>query len=115
MVLSIIVMIIVGKILYDKDYKIEKLIPIVLLVGIALYYIPDSPMLGGALDGIENFSFGQLLGNFIGMIGELIGFVFSLLGSIIVILFSVLGVFLKLIFGGLGLVVFILLFRLILR
>lgn len=112
MLFSVITMAVVGKILYDKGYTMEKLIPFVLIAGLIAYYIPLVAIIAWPFKVVFGFVgssfgfFGGLLGTVISgstvIISGLLGGIGGIVGLILSVLLGIIGVVLGLVGAVIG-------------
>ncbi|GAU75765.1 hypothetical protein [Fusibacter sp. 3D3] len=113
MLFSLITMAIVGKLLHNKGYEIEKLIPFVLIAGLVAYFIPIGAIiiwpfkvLFGIIGGILGFVggiFGSTIGGIGGITGGVVGGIGGLIGGVLSVVFGIIGVILGIIGIAIGL------------
>lgn len=115
MLFSLITMAIVGKLLHDKGYEMEKLIPFVLIAGLIAYFIPIGAIIAwpfkvlfgiiGGIFGLIGGIFGSVVGGVGGIFGGLMGGLGGVIGTIISIVFGIIGVIIGIIGATIGLAI----------
>lgn len=113
MLFSLITMALVGKLLHDKGYEMEKLIPYVLIAGLIAYFIPIGAIIAwpfkilfGIIGGIFGFIggiFGAVFGGIGGAVGGIAGGIGGVIGSILSVVFGIIGVIIGIIGAVIGL------------
>lgn len=101
MIFAIIVMAIIAKVLLNKGYTFERMIPYLLIGGIIAFFVPVGAIIAlpfKIIGGVFAAIFGGL-----GGLGGLIGGIFGVIGGVIGAVFGAIGAVLGVVFGAIGL------------
>jgi len=103
MIFALIVMAIIAKVLHGKGYSFERMLPYLLIGGIAAYILPVGKLLVLPFEIIGSV-FGAVFGGLGGAIGGIIGGIFGAIGGLIGAIFGIIGATIGIVFGAIGIV-----------
>ncbi|MBF4694582.1 hypothetical protein [Fusibacter ferrireducens] len=104
MLFSLITMAIIGKLLHDKGYEIEKLIPAVLIGGLIAYFIPIGAIIAWPFNVVFGI-IGGLIGHIGGLIGSIVGGIGGAFGGVVGGVGGIIGTILGIVFGIIGVII----------
>lgn len=101
MLFALIVMAVIAKILLNKGYTFERMLPYLLVAGIIAYFIPVGAIIALPFKIIGSV-FGAVFGGLGGALGGILGGIFGVIGGIFGAVFGVLGATIGIVFGTIG-------------
>lgn len=103
MIFALIVMAIIAKVLHGKGYNFERMLPYLLIGGIATLLLPVGKLIALPFEIIGSV-FGAVFGGLGGAFGGVIGGIFGAVGGLIGAIFGIIGATIGIVFGAIGIV-----------